>query len=145
MTGTPTKSPTKTPTPVSALAPPPPPTPAQQAAVPGIVALEPQGATACAIDPAQQRVCLYNRTEQAVILRACYAFAEFHVSTWPRWLIAGDTSGRRIRLFDETGQRRLKIIPEHANVAGNLVRLREKDFDSLPDDIPEARNDAPPR
>jgi hypothetical protein len=66
-----------------------------------------------------------------VILRACYPFAGFRVSAWRGWLIAGDTSGRRIRLFDETGQRRLKVIPEDANVGGDVVRLRQSDFDSL--------------
>jgi len=109
----------------------PPPAAATQAAVPGIVALEPQGVTACALDPAEQRVCLYSRAAQAVVLRACYAFARFHVTTWPRWLIAGDTGGHRIRLLDETGERRLKIIPEHANVAGDVVGLRQNDFDAL--------------
>jgi hypothetical protein len=123
--------PTETPALVAAVAQPPASAAVSQAAVPGIVALEPQGATACVIDPGEQRVCLYNRTAQAVILRACYPFAGFRVSAWPRWLIAGDTSGRRIRLFDETGQRRLKVIPEHANVGGDVVRLRQSDFDSL--------------
>lgn len=109
------------------------PTPAaaSQATVPGIVALEPEGASACAIDPTRQRICVYDRTAQAVILHACYPLAGVRVTTWPRWLIAGDTGGRRIRLFDETGQRRLTIIPEHADVGGNLVRLRQKDFDFL--------------
>jgi tetratricopeptide (TPR) repeat protein len=109
------------------------PTPAaaSQATVPGIVALEPEGASACAIDPTRQRMCVYDRTAQAVVLRACYAFARFHVTTWPRWLIAGDTAGQRIRLLDETGERRLKIIPEHANVAGDVVGLRQNDFDAL--------------
>ncbi|MGD0947237.1 MAG: tetratricopeptide repeat protein [Candidatus Binatia bacterium] len=109
------------------------PTPAaaSQATVPGIVALEPEGASACAIDPTRQRMCVYDRTAQAVILHACYPLAGVRVAAWPRWLIAGDTGGRRIRLFDETGQRRVTIIPEHADVGGNLVRLRQKDFDSL--------------
>jgi hypothetical protein len=105
--------------------------PRAAAAAPGIVALDPQGATACVLDPVRQRVCLYERTAEAVILRACYPFAGFRVGAWPGWQIAGDTSGRRIRLFDETGRRRLTVIPERANVGGDVVRLRQSDFDSL--------------
>jgi len=130
LTMTPTPQPAETPTAVALVALPRAEA-ANQDAAPGIVALEPLNATACAIDLAGQRVCLYNRTAQAVILRACYPFAGFHVATWPWWLIVGDTGGQRIRLFDETGRRRLKIIPEHAHVAGDVVGLSQNDFDSL--------------
>lgn len=112
---------------------PPPPAPAtpNQAVAAGIAALEPLGATACILDPARRRVCLYNRTAQGVILCGCYWFSGSHVATWPHWLVAGDTGGRRIRLLDEAGQRRLKVVPERASVAGDVVRLRQNDFDSL--------------
>ena len=129
MTATP--QPTETPPRVGLVAPPPAPAAANQAAASGIVALEPLGATACAIDVARQRVCLYNRTAQAVMPRACYPFAGFQVATWPWWLIAGDSGRQRIRCVDETGRPRLKIIPEHARVAGDALRLRQNDFDSL--------------
>jgi hypothetical protein len=125
-TVTPTLQPSATPTAL----PPPSATPNEVAAA-GIAALEPLGATACILDPARRRVCLYNRTTPGVTLRGCYGFAGFHVATWPRWLVAGDTGGQRIRLLDEDGQLRLKIIPERANVAGDVVRLRQNDFDSL--------------
>jgi hypothetical protein len=138
-------SPTATPEPsvVATMTPPPQPTPTAPAVptpVPatsnaaiaaGIAALEPVGATACILDPARRRVCLYGRDPQGVSPRACYGFSGFHVVTWRRWLVAGDTGGQRIRLLDEDAQRRLQIIPEGAKAAGDVVRLRQDDFDSL--------------
>jgi hypothetical protein len=134
-------SPTVTPEPsvVATMTPPPEPTPTapavpatpNEAIAAGIAVLEPVGATACILDPAPRRVCLYGRDPQRVTLRACYEFSGLHVATWRRWLVAGDTGGQRIRLLDENAHRRLQIIPEGAKAAGDVVRLRQDDFDSL--------------
>jgi hypothetical protein len=131
-------SPTVTPEPslVATMTPPPEPTPTapatpNEAITAGIAALAPVGATACILDPARRRVCLYGRDPEGVSLRACYGSSGFDVATWRRWLVAGDTGGQRIRLLDEDAHRRLQIIPDGAKTTGDVVRLRQGDFDSL--------------
>jgi hypothetical protein len=129
--GVATITPTPTTTHAAPTAQPPAPATPNEAVAAGIAALEPLGATACVLDSARGRVCLYNRTGQGVILCACYWFSGSHVAAWPRWLVVSDTGGRRIRLLDEDGHLRLKVVPERANVAGDVVRLRQDDFGSL--------------
>jgi hypothetical protein len=97
----------------------------------GIVALEPQGATACAIDTVERRVCVYTRTAEAIIAGGCYPITASQGTAWPRWLVVAANERERIRLVDETGQRRLKIAPGHAAVPGDVVWLSQEDFVSL--------------
>lgn len=97
----------------------------------GIVALEPQGATACAIDTVERRVCVYTRTAEAIVAGGCYPITASHVKAWPRWLMVAANERERIRLVDETGQRRLKIAPGHAAAPGDVIWLSQEDFASL--------------
>jgi ketosteroid isomerase-like protein len=118
--------------PVAGVAPPAPtPTTASMPAPAGIVALEPQGARAAAIDTEQRRVCLYTRAAEAIIPDTCFPIAKLRVESWPQWLVAGDTGGQRIRLSDGTDRRDLKIVPERAAVTGDVIWLAPDDFSSL--------------
>lgn len=109
------------------------PTPAAAAAsVPSsIAALEPAGATACVIEPAQGRVCVYRRVGDDVSRVACYAFLSARLDAAMRWLTASDLTPQRIRLVDETGRKRLKIVGENAAAGADFVRLRAADFNAL--------------
>jgi len=117
-----------------------PPTPAHVAvaaqetarsALSSIAAIEPAGATACSIEPTSKRVCTYQRRGDVTVAGDCYSMVSVHVGSWPRWLVAGDLSGHRIRLHDETGQRRMKIAPASAGVSGDVVELGDADFEAL--------------
>jgi hypothetical protein len=103
----------------------------QQSVSLGIVALEPQGATACAIDTVERRVCVYTRTAEAIVAGGCYPITASQVKAWPRWLMVAANERERIRLVDETGQRRLKIAPGHAAAPGDVIWLSQEDFASL--------------
>ena len=98
---------------------------------PDIVALEPLGATACAIDTTRQQVCMYTRAAEAIVPEGCYPIARLRVGSWPRWAIAGNREASAIRLVDERGRLRLRVAPERAVVPGDVVWLRQADFDSL--------------
>jgi len=98
---------------------------------PGIAALEPLGATACAIDTARQQVCVYTRAAEAIVPVGCYPIARLRVGSLPRWAIAGNGEARPIRLVDESGRLRLRVAPERTVVTGDVVWLRQADFDSL--------------
>lgn len=102
------------------------------AAVPyGIVALEPKGTTACAIEPQQNRICVYQRTEASIGADTCYSMAAPRVRAWPEWLTASDLNPRRIRLVDENGVKRLKIVPATGPVGKDEMRLAPADFEAL--------------
>jgi hypothetical protein len=98
---------------------------------PGIAALEPLGATACAIDTARQQVCVYTRAAEAIVPGGCYPIARLRAGSLPRWAIAGNGEAPPIRLVDESGRPRLTVAPEHTVVKGDVVWLRQADFDSL--------------
>ncbi|MFI5397230.1 MAG: tetratricopeptide repeat protein [Candidatus Binatia bacterium] len=97
----------------------------------GIAALEPQGATACTVDTVARRVCVYTRTAEAIVAGECYPITAERVRAWPRWLMVAANERERIRLVDETGQRRLKIAPGRVAAPGDVVWLSQEDFASL--------------
>lgn len=96
-----------------------------------VALLEPPGATACVIDPARQQLCVYRRTPTGIASEACYPLTAVRVAAWPRWLVASDLTEQRIRLVDETGQKRLKVVPETNAAGSELVGLRAADFAAL--------------
>jgi len=106
---------------------------AQPASLPpsSIAALEPQGATACVFDPAHSRVCVYRRTADGIVADECYGVVTAQVRAWPQWMAASDVTSQRIRLVDETGQKRLVIVPEDDAADGDVVRLHRRDLDNL--------------
>ena len=111
---------------------PPPAQPTPALSQPSIIAaLEPQGATACIIQPAQRRVCIFRRESDHIRAGDCFSMVSAQVQSWPTWLLTGEIGGQRIRFVDEKGQGRLKIIPADANVTGDAVRLRPTDLDAL--------------
>jgi hypothetical protein len=97
----------------------------------GIAALEPLGVTACAIDTARQQVCVYTRVAEAIVPRGCYPIAASRLGSLPRWAIAGNGEAAPLRLIDESGRLRLTVAPEGTVVKGDVVWLRQADFDSL--------------
>lgn len=105
--------------------------PPGQAVPSTIAALEPLGATACVVEPGQGRVCLYRRAPRAIVGEECYPTASVDVRGQPHWMMVSDVRRERIRLVDELGHERLKVIPDTASVTGDAVQLREADFDSL--------------
>lgn len=96
-----------------------------------ITALEPQGATACVFDPAHSRLCVYRRTADGIAADECYGVVTAQVRAWPQWMAASDVTSQRIRLVDETGQKRLVIVPDDDTTDGDVVRLRRRDLDNL--------------
>jgi len=143
----PTATPTPTPTakPVRQVGVPAPPTP-PRAATPvapvtleksprtpplELLALEPVGVTACVIDPAAKRICVYRRTEEGTVAEACYTMLSAQAHGWPPWLVTSDWKPYRIRLVDERGRRRLRVIPEGAPIMGDAVTMRPRDFEAL--------------
>lgn len=96
-----------------------------------IAAIEPPGTTAVVIDVVAQRLCVYASASDAVVGDRCYPIVASKVRTWPRWLMTAVTEPERIRLVDESGQRRLKIAPDHIGVLGDVVYLRQDDFAAL--------------
>jgi len=96
-----------------------------------IAALEPKGTNACVIDPQQNRICVYQRTEGSIDADACYVIAAARVRVWPEWLTASDLNPRRIRLVDENGVKRLKVVPATGAAGKDEVRLAAADFEAL--------------
>jgi len=148
----PVASPTTTAIPVSAVSgtPTQPPAQATAAALPfGIAAIEPQGTNAVALDLAGERICVLAAAEAVaegqsgsagilpaaissrVVTGQCYPIVAAQVRAWPRWLMTAVVEPQRIRLVDETGERRLKIAPDHVIVLGDVVYLRRDDFTAL--------------
>jgi tetratricopeptide (TPR) repeat protein len=107
------------------------PEPASAPVPSAIVALEPLGATACVVEPANSRVCLYRRTADGIAADGCYGIAAAQIRAWPQWLVTGDVTPRRMRLVDETGQNRLTVLSEGASAGGDVVRLQQSDFDAV--------------
>lgn len=105
--------------------------PAPPTAPAAIAALEPPGATACVVDVAQGRLCLYRRAPRTIVSDACYPTAGVDMRARPRWLMTTAVRRDRIRLVDELGHERLKIIADTVSVGGDSVQLRERDFDAF--------------
>jgi negative regulator of sigma E activity len=128
--GEPTPVPTQAPTtaPTAALAQP---TESVSSPVPAnLAALEPQDATACVVDAARKQLCVFRRAQKGIVQDACYPILGTQVSTWPQWVVASDTTAKRVRLVDDTHRRRLRIVPENVEM-DDSVRVRTKDFESL--------------
>jgi hypothetical protein len=88
-------------------------------------------AAVCVIEPAQARICVYQRGEAPMAGEDCYAIAVAQVRSWPRWLVASAVTAQQIRLQDETGQTRLEIVAEDAKVSGDALRLRKAEWQAL--------------
>lgn len=96
-----------------------------------IAALEPEGRTAGVIEPAQSRICVYRRAADGIVRDACYPLLAARIGADARWLTASDLTRKRIRLVDETGRKRLKIVGEDGPAGADVVRLRAADFNAL--------------
>jgi len=92
---------------------------------------EAHGAVACVIEPARNRVCVYQHAAEAMTAGECYSIASAEVRSWPRWLTASEVTPKRIRLLDETGQTRLEIVAEDTAVSGDALHLRRADWEAL--------------
>jgi hypothetical protein len=83
------------------------------------------------IDLVKREVCLYPRTAAGIAAPSCFPITNHRIESLPQWMLTGDTGGQRLRLFDDTGRRRLRMAPEPAAVAGDFVWLKRSDFDLL--------------
>jgi tetratricopeptide (TPR) repeat protein len=97
----------------------------------GVAGPRSEGARVGVIDLEKRQVCLYARTAGGIAPPSCYSISNHRIESLPQWLLTGDTGGQRLRLLDETGQPRLKIVPEPAAVAGDVVWLKAADWDRL--------------
>ena len=95
-----------------------------------LAALEPLGATACVVDPAQRQLCVYRRAESGIVRDGCYPIIGTQVSAWPQWVVERDLTAQRVRLVDETLRQRLQIIPNNAEM-NDSVRVLQSDYESL--------------
>jgi len=100
--------------------------PAAAATAPGAA-----GVRVGVIDLAKREVCLYPRTAAGIAPPSCYAIVNHRIDRLAQWLLTGDTNGRRLRLVDETGVRRLVIAPEATTLTGDAIWLKAADFDLL--------------
>ncbi len=96
-----------------------------------IATLGTEWTTTAIVEPEHKRVCLYRRATDKIVEEGCYPIIAAQTSSWPRWLVASDTTTERIRLVDETGKKRLKIVPERHGLGPDLAQLRQSDFDAL--------------
>jgi hypothetical protein len=87
--------------------------------------------TTAIVEPEHKRLCLYRRATDKIVEEGCYPIIAAQTSSWPRWLVASDTTTERIRLVDETGKKRLKIVPERHGLGPDVALLRQSDFDAL--------------
>ncbi len=108
-----------------------PPSGPHYSAVPGIALLEPKGATACTIDRARRRLCVYQRVADGIASGACYTMVKVRMGSWPRWVIAAQVDGDGIRLRDDSGRVRFSILATSTTVRGDAVWLAAADFDAL--------------
>jgi tetratricopeptide (TPR) repeat protein len=116
-------APTAVPTPASTV--PSPPVP------PSIAVLEPEGRTAAVIEAAQNRICVYRKAAEGLVRDACYTIVTARLGADVRWLTASDLTPKRIRLVDETGRKRLKIVGGDGTGGADVVQLRAADFSAL--------------
>lgn len=86
---------------------------------------------ACVIEPRHNRVCVYQLGNARMVAEACYPVAATEVRAWPRSLVASEVTAQRIRLLDESGQTRLEIVADDAQVSGDALRLRKADWLAL--------------
>jgi len=96
-----------------------------------IATLEPEGRTAATIEPAQSRICVYRRAAEGIVRDACYTIVSSRLGADVRWLTASDVTPKRIRLVDETGRKRLKIVGDDGTAGADVVQLRAADFSAL--------------
>ena len=89
------------------------------------------GAAVCVIEPAQNRICVYELSQAATAPQECYAITLAQVRWWPRSLVASEVTAQQIRLRDENGEARLEIVPEDTKVNGDALRLRKADWQAL--------------
>ena len=88
--------------------------------------------TVCIIEPEQSRVCVEERDgTNGASAESCYPIQAAAVSTWPRWLVASEVTGNRIRLLDESGQTRLEIVAGDTSATSDVLRLQQSDFEAL--------------
>ena len=99
--------------------------------LPEFIALGPEGATVCVIEPQQRRACIYRHASDAVVSDGCYPIAAAPTLAWPRWLAASDTNAERIRLVDESGQKRLKIVSASGGLRPDAAQVAQSDFEAL--------------
>ncbi|MBI1817967.1 MAG: hypothetical protein HYR72_23560 [Deltaproteobacteria bacterium] len=87
--------------------------------------------TTAIVEPEHKQLCLYRRATDTIANEGCYPIIAAQTSAWPRWLVASDISSERIRLVDETGKKRLKLVPERHGLGPDVAQLRQPDFDVL--------------
>jgi Tetratricopeptide repeat len=104
-----------------------------------VAALEPPGSSVGVIEPAQRRICVYRRAATEISAAGCFHVIGATVQKWPQWLLATDHTRWRIRMIDESGHERLKVVPEGHSIHPNLVRLRQRDFVALSAEVVPGR------
>ncbi|MFQ5665867.1 MAG: hypothetical protein ACE5I7_05480 [Candidatus Binatia bacterium] len=96
-----------------------------------LYSLEPEGATACVVAAAHDRVCVYVRAPAETVAGSCYPIVAAQLHAWPQWLIAAEVSPTRIRLVDEKRRARLQVVPDTEPLGDAVVQLRQQDFGAL--------------
>jgi hypothetical protein len=105
--------------------------PPSQDVTPAAGTLDERSATVGVIEPSHNRICVQQRNAQGAVAESCFPIEVAEVHSWPRWLVATELTPQRIRLRDETGQVRLEIVRDGVSVTGDVVQLRQVDFDAF--------------
>ncbi|MFQ5668245.1 MAG: hypothetical protein ACE5I7_17680 [Candidatus Binatia bacterium] len=96
------------------------------------MALDPRGATACVLEPAQHRLCVYRGTAAGIVPDACYAVVVPRRQHWPQWLVTAELTSRQMSLVDTTGRLRFQVVPAgEAAGSPSALQLRTADFAAL--------------
>jgi ketosteroid isomerase-like protein len=96
-----------------------------------IVALEPEGTTACVVDPEANRVCVYRGTAAGIATDGCYTFAGARLREWPQWSVVEEPTAQGFRLMNAAGKAGVQVVAEGTRADGAAVQLPRADFDAL--------------
>lgn len=100
-----------------------------------LVSLQPDGAMSFVLQPKEKKACIYHSTGGAIVADQCFPILAARVQAWAPWLVARDLNAQRIRLVDDSGHKRLRIVPENHPLWTDTVRLPQSAFTALSEKV----------
>jgi len=100
-----------------------------------LVSLQPDGAMSFVLQPKEKKACIYHSTGGAIVADQCFPILAARVQAWAPWLVARDLNAQRIHLVDDSGQKRLRIVPENHPLWTDTVRLPQSAFTALSEKV----------
>jgi len=100
-----------------------------------LVSLQPDGAVSFVLQPKEKQACVYHGAGGAIVADQCYPILAARVEAWTPWLVASDLNAQRIRLVDDSGHKRLRIVPENHPLWTDTVRVSQSAFTALSEKV----------